>query len=237
MQLRRPLRGNNEEPGTLKPNQTSYNPVDDVLRPGQELVDTIRRAFDGYDKNESAESWQTSVSGQRVLVSLALTPLSVLLSAYGEILHEIAVELSRGIHPTRLGHQQRLGAKPSLTASASSKESGKYGQQRLGHAVLPPSSSSFSATTFASSRPVLGKLSLSLGEMSLDRSLQLKIVTMVIKHHLNDLEHILKVFETHQIRTCHESPSDKFHLAIFEALGAFAGDIVSETLEIIQHYY
>ncbi|KAH7017135.1 hypothetical protein EDB80DRAFT_704275 [Ilyonectria destructans] len=235
-QLRRPSRGDGGGSSTMPPCQTSSNPVDAILRPGQELVDTVRQLFDECAKDRSAESrWRLSWD-RRTLLPLVFTPLSLLLSTYGDMLQEVTTVRPQSRHAAGPIDHDRPGAKPSFIATSSgARECGQYQRQHHDRSfALPPSPSSVSPVSHQPSTLIPGNFNLSLGEMSLDRPLQLIIVTTVIKHHLAHLEHALHVYEKFHMHECELSPSEGFILSALAEIRSYARLLISETSKIVQ---
>ncbi|KAI1375802.1 hypothetical protein F4677DRAFT_420761, partial [Hypoxylon crocopeplum] len=120
VQLRQSSHGDGGELSTISSYQTSLDPVDTVLRPGQELVATVRRLFDECTRDQSTESRRQLTWDRQTLLPLIFTPLSLLLSTYGEMLSHHRID--------QVNHD-RPGANPSLTASSSSRERREHQHQ------------------------------------------------------------------------------------------------------------
>lgn len=159
--------------------QGAANTVDAILRPGQELLDTVRQLFDECSKNR-----QNGIHtyDHQTIILLVLTPLSLLLSAYSKVLWEITT--TRQSQPD---HNPSSYFRP-LTAQPPTLGAGDNLRQD------DPSVSCLPRSDCVDFLPE--ESNLTLGEMSLDRPLQLVVVTTVIKHHLTYLEHALQVYQS-----------------------------------------
>lgn len=69
--------------------------------------------------------------------------------------------------------------------------------------------------------------------MSLDRPLQLIIVTTVIKRHLAHLKHAPHVYEKFHMHECELSPSEGFILSALAEIRSYMTLLISETFKII----
>ncbi|RJE22916.1 hypothetical protein PHISCL_04764 [Aspergillus sclerotialis] len=87
------------------------SPVNAVLKPGQELVDIIRLLLSKcqHNDNECARLWPPL--DHQTLLPLILTPMSLLLSIYGQLLREIAAAL----HQCRLDSNDRVSSSSGST--------------------------------------------------------------------------------------------------------------------------
>lgn len=164
------------------------SPINAILKPGQELIDIIRLLLSRCQQNdnECTQSWQPS--DQQILLPFTLTPISLLLSIYGQLVREIAVDLNK----CRLDSNDRCdisngsgtGTPLSTTGLAPSIRSNYLQQQQLDsqrprvHSTLIPDNSS-----------------LTLGDLSLDRPLQLILLARVVNHHLVYLEQALHLYQ------------------------------------------
>ncbi|KPM45158.1 hypothetical protein AK830_g1408 [Neonectria ditissima] len=221
VQLRRRPRCDGGESNTASPehHQTSLNPVDAVLRPGQELVDTVRRVLGECAKDRRSDTHRQLTWDRRTLLPLVLTPLSLLLSIYGDMLREVT--------KTEEPHSAQRRANSSSTPPPPDGDGRTF--------TMPPSPASASAASSMAppSSLIPETLDLSLGDMRLDRPLQLIIVTTVIKHHLSRLEHAL---HDHGEFSLHERGSsfDEFLLSALAGLRTYTRLLLSETCKIVE---
>ncbi|KAF5012111.1 hypothetical protein FDECE_1828 [Fusarium decemcellulare] len=234
MQLRRPSCGYGDESSTMPPYQSSLNPVDAVLRPGQELVDTVHRLLNECTKGRGTQSRRRLIWDRRTLLPLVFTPLSLLLSTYGDLIRELGRVSPQSHGRAHQPDPDRLGADLSLATPRSSVERGEYQHQiHSRNSALPPTPSSIFSGSHQPSTLLPGNLNLSLGEMSLDRPLQLIIVTTVIKHHLTHLEDSLHVYGTQHMHQCELCPSEGFFLSALAELRSYTRLLISETSKIV----
>ncbi|KZF20985.1 hypothetical protein L228DRAFT_284071 [Xylona heveae TC161] len=164
------------------------NPVSAVLKPGQELLNVVRRLFDECAKGQHNE---LQFSNQQMIHLLVLTPLSLLVSAYSKVLWEI----TSALHQFQAGQGQGtnphlLKPLPSVRDFGENRSKGNLSIYGLSHPHCPS----------------LGpeEFNLTLGEMDLDGPLQLVLVITVVKHHLTCLDHALHVYQT----KCMQAPRE-----------------------------
>ncbi|KAI2631938.1 hypothetical protein GGR54DRAFT_7206 [Hypoxylon sp. NC1633] len=234
IQIRRPSGSDNGEPNITSPSQTSMDPVDDVLRPGQELVDTIRRLFEECARDRRTDGRRRLLWDRQTLLPLVFTPLSLLLSTYGELLREVAALWPQGRHRVNQVDHDLPDISSSLAYPSSvrdhSEPQRQYNDKTFLPSPPPPS---------GSHRPsiISGYLNLSLGEMNLDRPLQLIIMTTVIKHHLTHLEHALHVYERHHVHGCDLSPTEGHLFSALAELRSYTRLLMSEASKIVLWQY
>lgn len=193
----------------------AFSPVNTILRPGQELVDLISRVFD--ECSFSSRGGQLPVRltvDRRTLLPLILTPLSLLLSAYSDLLRDIGTASNKtqnpqnsnnptcdsyfGSHPTSMS----ITSSPRETFVDDHQQDERSRQHNSNNTNIPVSrvpNSECPTSSMPSTPLVPDNLQLTLDAMNLNRPLQLALVTTVIKHHLTYLGDALEGYQVHHM--------------------------------------
>lgn len=197
------------------------SPVNAVLKPGQELIDIIRLLLSKCQQNDNECSQAWSPWDQQTLLPLTLTPISLLLSIYSQLLREIAVNL----HQCRFDSNDRFDMRSgSATGTPPPSIRSNYQQQpqfdsegpRV-HSTLIPDSSS-----------------LTLGDLSLDRPLQLILLARVVNHHLVYLEQALHLYQnSHTQNSPSQGVSERLFPTILTEMKSSVRVLVSETRDLL----
>lgn len=185
------------EQNERKRERYSRCPVNAILNPCQDLVHIV-----GFLFSASRETGKESSSDWQMLLPLALTPLSLLLSIYGRILKEISTAL----------HQDRVYSRAISSSRGSDGHDIHSGFSFSTGISTPPSIHRHSTSTnqqrrqeqFDNQPPrnTLPKLfpndfDLTLGDLKVDRPLQLLLLATVVNHHLTYLEDRLHLYQMH----------------------------------------
>lgn len=179
----------------------TFSPVKSILKPSQELIDIISQVLGECPRFASGRAQQQQpahlTTDRRTLLSLTFTPLSLLLSAYGDLLRDLRLARNHIRPCDSYGESyfpRSMPASPSpdaryLTDSLIPNQSQHEKQSRsASHNNNNKHNNTNSPTTSSSechSTPLVpDDLQLSLDEMTLSRPLQLVLVTTIVKHHL-----------------------------------------------------
>ncbi|QQK45462.1 hypothetical protein Pdw03_0360 [Penicillium digitatum] len=173
-------------------NHSLKHPVNLILKPGQELIDTIRNLL---AKCEERVPEQTErCFDHATLVLFVITPLSLLLRTYERLLKEISSVLcSWSSHYPNGSITTASDDAPHLSHAhhQTTQQNGPFHQSHQ----EPP------RDIHPGSYPMLlaDHLSLNLGEMNLDHQTQLFVVATVINRHLIYLESALHQYQSQRI--------------------------------------
>lgn len=186
--------------------QNSTNPVDAVLKPGQVLLDMIRRIFEEYYKTYHGLAHPSSFPDRATLLPLVVSPMSLLLSSYGEMLREIATALNQPQNMTSFfpGAQQRAA----------------------------PSNSEHGIQAHTSTIPE--RLNLKFGDMSLDYPLQLILIATVINHQLAQLNRALQDYQGIHMRAPNMGISHDLFVATTAELKSATEELMAEAGKLLR---
>ncbi|KAF3403060.1 hypothetical protein DPV78_004512 [Talaromyces pinophilus] len=191
------------------PLRPTFSPIKSILKPSQELIDIISQVLGECPRFALGDAQQQQpahlTTDRRTLLSLTFTPLSLLLSAYGDLLRDL--RLARN-HIRPCGSYggsyfpRSMPASPSLDAGyladslipiqnqhEKQSPSASHNNNNKQNNINTPTTSS----SECHSTPLVPEnLRLSLDEMALSRPLQIVLVTTIVKHHLYRLGEALQ---------------------------------------------
>ncbi|CRG90946.1 hypothetical protein PISL3812_07994 [Talaromyces islandicus] len=210
--------GGNNPPNTgrtLLPSfYPTFSPVNTILRPGQELVDLISRVFDECSLPSRRGQLPLRLTvDRRTLLPLILTPLSLLLSAYSDLLRDIGTASNQSQNRSNSNHNpcdSYFGSHSTMSITSSPREgfvdehhqeerSRQHNHTNNNISVSRVSNPECPTSSMPSTPLVPDNLQLTLDAMSLNRPLQLVLVTTVIKHHLTYLGDALQEYQVHHM--------------------------------------
>ncbi|KAH8701063.1 hypothetical protein BGW36DRAFT_425859 [Talaromyces proteolyticus] len=189
---------------SLPPFHSTFSPINSILKPSQELVDIISQVLNNCPliSGNGHKPAHLTVD-RRTLLSLILTPLSLLLSAYRDLLRDIRTAGNLNQQQPPPNHNRTRGSHHELypeSLSASSSRDGvlldDHQQEEQSRKQGRSNNHIPVSTVFNSECPtsdnhftslIPDNLQLALDTMSINRPLQLVLITTIIKHHLTCL--------------------------------------------------
>lgn len=205
----------NTGPSSLSSFYPTFSPVNTILRPGQELVDLISRVFDECSLSSGRGQLPIRLTvDRRTLLPLILTPLSLLLSAYSDLLRDIGTASNQAQTPQNTNRnnpcESYFTSHPAMSITSSPREgfvdehqheerSRRHHHTNSNVSISRMSTSECPTSSMPSTPLVPDNLQLTLDAMSLNRPLQLALVTTVIKHHLTYLGDALQGYQAHHM--------------------------------------
>lgn len=183
--------------------------VDAVLKPGQETLDIISSLLRGNCPTHAIGDIHckdsTKCSDWRTALHFMLTPLSLFLSTYRDILHEIRAAI------------------PPYQPSPPFLDSRRLDYQQ----THPP-------TPTLSKPDIFDTMDIRLGNITLDRPLQLILLTTVLEYHLSDLDNSLRTFQCQYLQSSDVCMSEGLLSSSVSELRSSTKNLLSATGEILR---
>ncbi|KAI9831666.1 MAG: hypothetical protein M1819_004732 [Sarea resinae] len=212
------------------------DPVKAILKPGQELLDIVRELLSKCHQDENGYSVpsRTPFAQQTVLLAV-LTPLSLLLSIYSQLLREIAAAMTQheSGHSINSSSRGATGTDPSrpfletMPPSSTELRTHHRGQQQQQQQKQKQHQ--------RDSRTLIpNNLNLTLGEMKLDQPLQLILIATIINRHCIYLEHALHVYHIrHAQCSASHGISERLFLTVGSEMKGTLKVLMSEARDLL----